>query len=172
LIFATVGTHHQPFERFVRLALELAGDAPLVVQHGHTPRVAAGPAVRWHQWLRPDEVSALMRAADVVIVHAGVASIVDAVRAGHRPIVVPRRRHLGEHVDDHQLQIVAALEQLGIVTPLGAGVDPERGTVAGRDARWPPPGLKAAVAVGVLSAAGAAGHAGHGARQDGRVGAQ
>ena len=145
MIFATVGTRHQPFERFVRIALELAGDAQLVVQHGHTPRVPAGPAVRWHRWLRPDEMSALMRAADVVVVHAGVASIVDAVRAGHRPIVVARRKHLGEHVDDHQLQIVAALERLGMVTPLGPTIDLERGTAAPRDAQWPPPGLKAAL---------------------------
>jgi UDP-N-acetylglucosamine transferase subunit ALG13 len=90
-------------------------------------------------------MSALMRAADVVVVHAGVASIVDAVRAGHRPIVVARRKHLGEHVDDHQLQIVAALERLGMVTPLGPTIDLERGTAAPRDAQWPPPGLKAAL---------------------------
>jgi UDP-N-acetylglucosamine transferase subunit ALG13 len=151
LIFATVGTHHQPFERFVRAALTLAGDAELVVQHGHTAPLPAGASVRWHQWLAPDEVDALMREAAIVITHAGVATVVDAVRAGHRPVVIPRRRHFGEHVDDHQLQIVSALAGLGIVTPLYNGIDLARDPLAGvRRATWPPAGLKAIVQSAVL----------------------
>jgi UDP-N-acetylglucosamine--N-acetylmuramyl-(pentapeptide) pyrophosphoryl-undecaprenol N-acetylglucosamine transferase len=152
LIFATVGTHHQPFDRILRIALALAGDGQLVVQHGYTGRVAAGPSVQWHRWLAPREMTALMRAADVVVTHAGVASIVDAVRAGHRPIVVPRREHLGEQVDDHQLQIVIALEGLGIVTRLHNAVDAAPGHVEVPVAAWPPPGLKAAVREAVLGA--------------------
>ena len=152
MIFATVGTHHQPFARFIRIALAIAGDTQLVIQHGHTPRTTAGPSVQWHRWLSPAEMTALMRAADVVVTHAGVASIVDAVRAGHRPIVVPRRHHLGEHVDDHQLQIVAALEELDMVTPLHGDVDRSRGTCAQGTRDWPPPGLKAAVRTAVLGA--------------------
>jgi UDP-N-acetylglucosamine--N-acetylmuramyl-(pentapeptide) pyrophosphoryl-undecaprenol N-acetylglucosamine transferase len=154
LIFATLGTHHQPFERFVRTVLTLAGDRALVIQHGHTPRVPAGPSVRWHQWLTPDEVDALTRGAAIVITHAGVASIVDAVRAGHRPIVIPRRKHFGEHVDDHQLQIVSALAGLGVVTPLYNGIDLARDPLAvvTRRPTWPPPGLKASVRDAVLGA--------------------
>jgi UDP-N-acetylglucosamine transferase subunit ALG13 len=147
LIFATVGTHHQPFDRFVRVALAIARGQQLVIQHGHTARVPAGPSVQWHRWLTAGEMSALMRAADVVITHAGVATIVDAVRAGHRPIVVPRRRQLGEHVDDHQLQIVDALEALGIVTRVHEAVAGAAPAVA-----WPPPGLKVAVREAVLGA--------------------
>ena len=152
MIFATVGTHHQPFDRLVRIALALAGDAQLVVQHGHTGRVAAGPSVQWHRWLAPPDMTALMRAADVVVTHAGVASIVDAVRAGHRPIVVPRRQHLGEHVDDHQLQIVAALEERGIVTRLHNAADSAPGALDVPVAGWPPPGLKTALRAAVLGA--------------------
>src|SRR5205085_623491 len=69
LIFATLGTHHQPFERFVRLAIATAAGRELVVQHGHTRPLAAGPSVRWHQWLAPDEVAILMRKAELVITH-------------------------------------------------------------------------------------------------------
>ena len=151
MIFATVGTHHQPFDRFIRIALTLGRGQQLVIQHGHSARLAAPACVQWHRWLAADQMTALMRAADVVITHAGVASIVDAVRAGHRPIVVARRHHLGEHVDDHQLQIVAALEELGMVTPLRDGI---AGALepAAPAAVWPPPGLKAAVRDAVLGA--------------------
>ena len=145
MIFATVGTHHQPFERLLHVALEIAAGRELVIQHGHTPRIAAGPSVRWHRWLAPGEVAALMREAELVITHAGVASIVDAIRAGRRPVVLARRAHLGEHVDDHQLQIVAALERLGLVTPLRVEAPPAFESPVAAMGDWPPSGLKAVI---------------------------
>jgi UDP-N-acetylglucosamine transferase subunit ALG13 len=45
-----------------------------------------------------------------------VGSIMLARRCGKRPIVVPRRLHLGEAVDDHQLPIARRLHANGIVT--------------------------------------------------------
>ncbi len=50
------------------------------------------------------------------VCHAGVGSIVLARRYGLRPIVVPRKHELGEHVDDHQLELSRRLAQSGIVT--------------------------------------------------------
>jgi UDP-N-acetylglucosamine transferase subunit ALG13 len=145
LIFATVGTHHQPFERLVRAAIVIAAGRELVVQHGHTPRLPSGRSVRWQRWLAPAEMQELMSEASLVITHAGVATIVDALRAGQRPLVMARRRHLGEHVDDHQLQIVDALAAMDLIVPAGDGaVVPAVTSVRGR-AGWPPPGLKAAV---------------------------
>ncbi len=146
MIFATVGTHHQPFERLVRSAIVLAAGRELVVQHGHTPRLPSGRSVRWRRWLAPAEMQELMSEASLVITHAGVATIVDALRAGQRPLVMARRRHLGEHVDDHQLQIVDALAAMDLIVPAGDGaVAPEVTMVCGGRAGWPPPGLKAAV---------------------------
>ena len=54
-------------------------------------------------------------AADAVITHAGVGSILCARRAGHVPVVTPRQRRHGEHVDDHQEELVRALEELEAV---------------------------------------------------------
>jgi UDP-N-acetylglucosamine transferase subunit ALG13 len=88
----------------------------------------------------------LMSEASLVITHAGVATIVDALRAGQRPLVMARRRHLGEHVDDHQLQIVEALAAMDLIVPAGDGaVAPKVTSVRGGRAGWPPPGLKEAV---------------------------
>ena len=51
------------------------------------------------------------------VCHAGVGSIMMARRQfGHRPIVVPRRHHLGERVDDHQLSLARRLGRAGVVT--------------------------------------------------------
>jgi UDP-N-acetylglucosamine transferase subunit ALG13 len=53
--------------------------------------------------------------AEKVITHAGVGSILCATRAGHLPVVVPRRHDLGEHVDEHQAELTARLELRGSV---------------------------------------------------------
>ena len=38
-----------------------------------------------------------------------------AIQAGKVPVIMPRRAHLGEHVDDHQLEMAQALERAGKV---------------------------------------------------------
>jgi UDP-N-acetylglucosamine transferase subunit ALG13 len=43
------------------------------------------------------------------VTHAGVGSILLARREGHTPLVVPRLKRLGEHVDDHQVELTEAL---------------------------------------------------------------
>jgi UDP-N-acetylglucosamine transferase subunit ALG13 len=59
-----------------------------------------------------------MREADVVVTHAGVGSVLCAREAGHVPVVVPRLHRYDEHVDDHQLELVAALGANGHVVPV------------------------------------------------------
>ena len=58
------------------------------------------------------------RAADVVICHAGVGTILRLLELGVRPIVVPRSAERGEHVDDHQHQVARALHDRGLVIAL------------------------------------------------------
>lgn len=52
-----------------------------------------------------------MRAADVVVAHAGCGTIADAFETGHVPVIIPRRAHLGEHVNDHQMELANVLER-------------------------------------------------------------
>ena len=61
------------------------------------------------------EILEHLEAAHVVVAHAGVGSILLAVRHGHVPIVMPRLHRYGEHVDDHQAQLAGRLAQLGRV---------------------------------------------------------
>lgn len=109
MIFASVGTHHDGFPRLLQ-GLERLGEGPepLVVQHGHgAPPANADTAKAFMPF---DEMLQHLEAARVVILHAGVGSVLLASRAGHTPIVVPRLRVHGEHVDDHQAELARALE--------------------------------------------------------------
>ena len=112
MIFVTVGTHHQPFTRLVESLSALDADE-LVLQHGPAsppPGIAHAAA-----YMPFDEMLERFQAAEKVITHAGVGSILCATRAGHTPLVVPRRHDLGEHVDEHQAELTRALAERGSV---------------------------------------------------------
>jgi UDP-N-acetylglucosamine transferase subunit ALG13 len=112
VIFVTVGTHHDPFDRLLDTLPDLdAGE--LVVQYGPgSPPAGVADAEAFMPF---EEMTANFRAADVVVTHAGVGSILCARREGHTPLVVPRRHDLGEHVDEHQAELTRALEARGSV---------------------------------------------------------
>lgn len=63
-------------------------------------------------------LAAACRDADLVIAHAGVGSALTALEAGRQPVLVPRERAHGEHIDDHQLQIAAELSSRGLARHL------------------------------------------------------
>lgn len=115
MIFATVGTHHQPFQRLLEALGELeAGE--LVVQYGSG--VPPAGATRAEAYMAFDEMLECFREAEKVITHAGVGSVLCATREGHVPLVVPRRHDLGEHVDDHQAELARALGAKGRAIPV------------------------------------------------------
>lgn len=114
MIFVTVGTHHQPFDRLLCALDRLDGE--LVVQYG----AGAPPRRSLHSkaLMAFDEILRWLDEADVVVTHAGVGSILCATRAGHIPLVVPRRREFHEHVDNHQVELTRALAERGSVVPV------------------------------------------------------
>ena len=118
--FVSLGNATQPFPRL--LAAVAAAEAllprPLVVQHGATPAAAlAGlSGVECHAFLAMPEFERRVAESRLLILHAGAGSVIHAVRAGKRPVVMPRRQHLGEHVDDHQLEFARTLAASGHVS--------------------------------------------------------
>jgi UDP-N-acetylglucosamine transferase subunit ALG13 len=113
MIVVTIGTNEQPFDRLIRAARALDTDE-LLVQYGSS-REPHGRG-EWVDFLSFDELAERARGARAFVCHAGVGSIMLARRCGHRPIVMPRRHHLDEAVDDHQVFLAQRLAKSGIVT--------------------------------------------------------
>ncbi|MBX7267898.1 glycosyl transferase family 28 [Micromonospora sp. Llam7] len=115
-MLVAVGTDKHPFDRLVDWLREWHGEVAdavvLTVQHGHT-RAAGLPDAA--PFLGHAELQAAMAAADLVVCHGGPATILEARRHGHLPIVVPRDPARGEHVDDHQLLFARRLGAAGLV---------------------------------------------------------
>lgn len=141
LIVCTLGTHPQPFDRVLDWLLPVIDDEELVVQHGATEKRSGARRVRWHQFLDYDELAELIRTADVVVSHAGVGSLMTAIGLGSVPVAIPRSQAEGEHVDDHQLEIVSELERSEYVIPCLRPGDLPRALERARAAA-PPPGTR------------------------------
>jgi UDP-N-acetylglucosamine transferase subunit ALG13 len=111
VIFATCGSSPAPFDRMMKALGALPAD-DLHVQHGPaTPP----PCAQADEFLPFGRMVELIEGADVVVSHAGVGSIMCALRAGHVPIVFPRLKRYAETVDDHQAELAEALELRGNV---------------------------------------------------------
>ncbi len=113
MIFVTVGTNEARFERLVEAAGRIPPGEEIVIQTGHCR--AAPPRARCVDFLPFEEMADHARRARVVVSHAGVGSIMLALMAGRRPVVVPRRADLGEAVDDHQLPLARRMADAGLV---------------------------------------------------------
>ena len=62
-----------------------------------------------------EELDKLLNDADLVITHGGVGSIMSALRLGKKVIAVPRLKKYGEHVNDHQLEIIDTFKKQGLI---------------------------------------------------------
>ena len=134
MILCVFGTHPQPFDRALDWVIDAAGDEQLVVQHGATARRDAPPGAVWHELVPYDELVELIRAADVVVSHAGVGTLMTVIDQGRRPVAIARRREFGEHVDDHQLQIAGELGARGYVIPCAGEAELRDALRSGRGA--------------------------------------
>ncbi|MFT4539655.1 MAG: UDP-N-acetylglucosamine transferase subunit ALG13 [Planctomycetota bacterium] len=118
MIFLTVGTEKFSFHRLVQRADELAragafGPDELWMQIGSS--TYAPTHAGFERFLPFDEMRERIRAARVVISHAGAGSSLLCLQCGRKPIVVPRAKAFQEHVDDHQLNFAERLHLQGLV---------------------------------------------------------
>ena len=118
MIFVTVGTHEQPFNRLIRKIDELKRDGiikeEVIMQIGYStyePKYC-----RWSKLLPYSEMVKNVKDARIVITHGGPASFIMPLQIGKVPIVVPRQKEFDEHVNNHQVDFSKAVEdRMGII---------------------------------------------------------
>lgn len=106
MIFVTVGTHEQPFNRLIeevdRLKGEGAFEDDVIIQRGYStydPKYCT-----CYDLIPYEDMQKYNREARIVITHGGPASFLDVLALGKVPIVVPRQAKFNEHINDHQLE--------------------------------------------------------------------
>lgn len=113
MIFVTVGTHEQQFNRLIKCIDILVEDGTIIeeviMQTGfstYEPKHCT-----WRKLLPYAEMVSNVEKARVVITHGGPASFIMPLQFGKIPIVVPRQKDFDEHVNNHQVDFVKAVKE-------------------------------------------------------------
>lgn len=113
MIYVTVGTMYLDFARLLRAMDQIAADSgeEVIAQIGHS---TYRPTHCDHFDFKPrGELLALQGRARVIVAHAGIGCVLDALSTGRPLIVVPRLRAHGEHNTDHQCELADAVARRG-----------------------------------------------------------
>ena len=100
MIFVTVGTHEQPFNRLIQKVDELKRDGiikdDVIIQTGfstYEPNYC-----QWSKLIPYQQMVKNVADARIVITHGGPASFIMPLQIEKIPIVVPRQYQFNEHV--------------------------------------------------------------------------
>ena len=118
MIFVTVGTHEQPFNRLIKAVDELKRDGVItedvMMQTGfstYEPRYC-----KWSKLISYQDMVKNVENARIVITHGGPASFIMPLQIGKTPIVVPRQHKFEEHINDHQVEFARnVVERMGTI---------------------------------------------------------
>jgi UDP-N-acetylglucosamine transferase subunit ALG13 len=120
MIFVTVGTHEQQFNRLVKCIDELKAKNDILdevfIQTGfsmYEPKYCS-----WSKLLPYKRMMEYVEKASIVITHGGPSSIMMPLQIGKIPIVVPRQKQYGEHVNNHQVEFVKKIEKNNNILPI------------------------------------------------------
>lgn len=104
MVFVTVGTHEQPFNRLVEYMDKWAAEHEenVVIQTGFSSYEPKN--CEWSKLYPYSKMVELVDEARIVITHGGPSSFIMPLQVGKVPIVVPRKKDYNEHVNDHQVE--------------------------------------------------------------------
>lgn len=113
MIFVTVGTHEQQFNRLIKKIDQLKKDNVILeevfMQIGYStyqPNYCV-----YEKFLSYEKMNEMYKCADIIVTHGGPASFMKALEIKKMPIVVPRQEKFHEHVNNHQVEFVKLVEK-------------------------------------------------------------
>lgn len=121
MIFVTVGTHEQQFNRLIseidRLKKEDIIKEDVIIQTGFSTyqveNCKSSKLIPYKQMIEN------VKNARIVITHGGPASFIMPLQIGKIPIVVPRMADFDEHVNNHQVEFAKNVaDRMGNIIPI------------------------------------------------------
>lgn len=111
MIFITIGTDHHSFMRpffWIDEAIEngIIKNEKIIAQTGFTE--IHSKYIEAHNFLPFEEMLNYFKKARIIISHASSTALL-VCNENKIPIVIPRRKHFHEHVDDHQYKFIQAI---------------------------------------------------------------
>lgn len=112
MIFVCTGTQIYQFNRLLLKIDELI-ESRVIKDFVFAQTGASTYVPKFYQFknfLSHEEFENFEKEATIIISHGGTGALISSLKKGKNVIAVPRLAKYGEHVDDHQLQIVKVLE--------------------------------------------------------------
>ena len=113
MIFVTVGTHEQPFDRLLKCIDKMVEEGKIhekvIIQKGYTdyePQHCESSKL-----ISYEDMQKYVNEARIVVTHGGPASFIAPLAVGKIPVVVPRKKEYNEHVNDHQVEFSKEVEK-------------------------------------------------------------
>ena len=115
MIFVTLGTNDKPFTRLIRAVEKAVADGVIrdrvVVQSGFTQYESS--RIEIFPYIDRNQFADYMSTADLIITHGGAGTIFTALSLHKKILAAARKKDFGEHVNDHQIQLLEAFEKEG-----------------------------------------------------------
>lgn len=119
MILVMLGTQNNSFHRLLEEIDKLISSGRIteevVVQAGYTKYQSQNKNMKIIDFVSNDRLEEMEQQANCIITHGGVGSIIGSIEKGKKVIAVPRLKQYGEHVNDHQLDIVESFDALGYI---------------------------------------------------------
>lgn len=119
MILVTLGTQKQEFTRVLDAIEKSKINDEIIVQAGHTKYESKKMEI--FDFISYDEMAELVDRADYIITHGGTGSIVEPLKKGKKIIACARMQKYGEHVDNHQEELVSIFSEQGYILELKDG---------------------------------------------------
>jgi len=121
LILITLGTQDKKFYRLLEAIQKQINNKVIkdkvIVQAGSTSDFKSKD-MEIFDLIPMDEFDELIKKCDVLITHGGVGSIITGLKNNKKVIAAARLEKYGEHVNDHQLQIIENFTNSGYILSL------------------------------------------------------
>lgn len=120
MILVLLGTQNNSFHRLLEEVDKLIErkiiEEEVIVQAGYTKYESKNMKILG--LIPQNELEKYQDEANLIITHGGVGSIVSSIKKGKKVIAVPRLHKYGEHVNDHQIEIIEKFNQNGTIIGL------------------------------------------------------
>ena len=117
MIFVMLGTQNNSFQRLLEEIDKLINQnvihEEVVVQAGYTQYQPKCEKMKIIDFMPREELDTYEQNANFIITHGGVGSIITSLEKGKKVIAVPRLHEYGEHVNNHQKEIVEKFNRGG-----------------------------------------------------------
>ncbi len=117
MILVLLGTQNNSFHRLLEeIERNLQNgtiDEEVIVQAGYTKFESKNMKI--FDLIPKEKLEELQKKADLIITHGGVGSIISSIEKNKKVIAVPRLHEYGEHVNNHQKEIVSDFDKKGYI---------------------------------------------------------